>query len=89
MRTRHQEIPNNYSSLSIQSIVSDYQFTDSDDEEDETLSQISVEQCQPDSEGLSKNKVDVEEIKAKRSSNRFYHFFRNIFSKVGIHLNCN
>ncbi|KAI9518070.1 5-hydroxytryptamine receptor 1A-alpha [Dissostichus eleginoides] len=61
-----------------------HQFTNSDDEEDETLSQISVEQCQPDSEGLSKNKVDVEEIKAKRSSNRFYHFFRNIFSKLRV-----
>jgi len=63
-----------------------HQFTDSDDEDDETLSQISVVQCQPDSERLSKNKDDVEENKAKRSSNRFSRFFRSIFSKVGNHL---
>ncbi|KAI4822873.1 hypothetical protein KUCAC02_008398 [Chaenocephalus aceratus] len=71
-------IRNDSSLSSASSITLVHQFTDSDDE---TLSQISVVQCQPDSERLSKNKDDVEENKAKRSSNCFSRFFRSIFSK--------
>ncbi|KAJ4926172.1 hypothetical protein JOQ06_008355 [Pogonophryne albipinna] len=74
-------IRNDSSLSSASSITLVHQFTDSDDEDDETLSQISVVQCQPDSERLSKNKDDVEENKAKRSSNCFSRFFRSIFSK--------
>ncbi|XP_028434947.1 dentin sialophosphoprotein-like [Perca flavescens] len=56
------------------------QFTDSDEENEETFSQSSVEQFQTDSECLSNNQSDAEETKAKKSNN-FSRFFCKIFSK--------
>ncbi|XP_032393197.1 uncharacterized protein LOC116702820 [Etheostoma spectabile] len=56
------------------------QSTDSEEEDEETFRQSSLEQSQSVSECLSNNQNDAEETKTKRS-NHFSRFFCKIFSK--------